>query len=92
MALNWDDHPVEDKKATGTAGAFNWDTHPVETNERSLPSELESGLRGAAQGVTFGFADEAAGGLEAAWLIIASTGMNRVQITNLLNRPIQHLT
>lgn len=66
MAFNWDDHPVEDKKATGTAGAFNWDTHPVETNERSLPSELESGLRGAAQGVTFGFADEAAGGLEAA--------------------------
>ena len=35
--------------------------------EESQPSELESGLRGALQGATAGFADEISGGVEALW-------------------------
>lgn len=64
MPFNWDEHPIEEKKSTG---AFNWNDHPVEKKD---VSRLESGLRGAAQGLSFGFSDEATGALEAAkdWL------------------------
>lgn len=60
MAFNWNDHPIEDPK---DAAAFDWNDHPIEGKG---VSQLESGLRGAAQGATFGFADELTGGLEAA--------------------------
>ncbi|NJO18785.1 MAG: hypothetical protein HC838_00175 [Spirulinaceae cyanobacterium RM2_2_10] len=66
MAFNWDDHPVEDKEKAGTGNAFNWDAVPMESKKASNVSGLESGIRGAVQGASFGFADEAIGALEAA--------------------------
>ena len=59
MAFDWDSQPL------ASDSEFKWDDHPVEKKESGI-SELESGLRGAAQGVSFGFADEATGALEAA--------------------------
>lgn len=35
--------------------------------EASQPSEIDSAIRGAAQGASFGFADEVTGGVEALW-------------------------
>lgn len=64
MAFNWSDHPVE-------TDAFDWNSHPLEEEKTPSVSGLESGVRGAAQGLSFGFADEGAGALEAAkdWLM-----------------------
>lgn len=71
MAFNWDEHPIEQKPAAAVAGAgaapaFNWDAHAIDKPAEPEFSKLDSGLRGAAQGASFGFADEAAGALEAA--------------------------
>lgn len=70
MAFNWNDYPAEDKDSPGKTVQFNWDALPMEEPKPSQYSEFESGVRGAAQGASFGFADEATGALEAArdWL------------------------
>ena len=51
---------------------------PFKVLKQSGPSQLESGLRGAAQGASLGFADEVTGGLEAAKDLILdpSTGIS----------------
>lgn len=70
MAFNWDDHPVDDQNESGGTGAFSWDSLPLENQLSSQVSPIESGVRGAVQGLSLGFADEATGALEAAkdWL------------------------
>lgn len=69
MAFNWDDHPtVKDSKAPPAKGSFDWDAHPdapSAATTSSGPSSLEALGRGALQGATLGFSDEATGGIEA---------------------------
>lgn len=54
--FNWDKFEAE---PSSNGASFNWDEHPVEAPQ---VSKSESGLRGAAQGASLGFADELAGG------------------------------
>lgn len=60
MAFDWNAHPD-----APTAGGFDWNAHPDAAAQDDGPSSLDSLARGAAQGATFNFADEIAGGGEA---------------------------
>ena len=62
--MAWDDEPPSVSKSSASAG--KWDDEPPPSGV----SQLESGIRGTAQGLSFGFADEATGAAEAAkdWL------------------------
>jgi len=70
--FNWDEEAVPDDSP-----AFNWDAE-AEPEDKKTPnvSEIESGLRGTAQGLSFGLADEATGAAEAAkdWLMNDPSG------------------
>jgi hypothetical protein len=59
---------MEDNKPSNAQGINDWqdvtDWQDVPVEQSPKVSELESGLRGLAQGATFGFADEIAGGIE----------------------------
>jgi|GEM_PF-1716434 len=60
--FDWDAVPdAEPKKAAG----FDWDSAPDAEQDTESTSGLESGIRGAAQGASLGFADEITGGVEA---------------------------
>lgn len=61
MAFDWNAHPVADE-----SNKFNWDDHPTAELPTEEPSQLESAVRGAAQGASLGYADEATGLGEAA--------------------------
>lgn len=75
MAFNWDDYQ-EVKAAPAPAqataeapqaaapqpAAFDWNAHPEVQQE---PGMLEAGLRGGAQGLSYGLSDEISGGGEA---------------------------
>ncbi len=59
--FKWDEYP----DAGGETG-FDWNQFQDAEKEAAKPSQLESGLRGLAQGAGMGFADEITGGLESA--------------------------
>lgn len=58
--FKWDNYEAEPTDS----GKFDWNAHEVETPK---VSQLESGLRGLAQGGSLGFADEGTGLAEALW-------------------------
>ena len=64
--MAWDDEPPTEAELKRIS-APRWDDEPPPPNV----SEVESGIRGAAQGLSFGLADEATGAAEAAkdWLM-----------------------
>jgi hypothetical protein len=66
--FDWNQFPVAEAKPQG--GGFDWNQfEPVKPSEPAAPeiTKTQSAARGAAQGVSFGFADEITGGVEALW-------------------------
>ncbi len=61
------DEQMAQMEAKARPAGFLSDADMATHEAQFKPSALESGLRGAAQGASLGFADEATGGLEALW-------------------------
>jgi hypothetical protein len=65
--MSWDDAPPSQEDL---GSSKSWDSLPPSAHDlkgRDPTSQLESGARGVAQGLSFGFADELTGGAEALW-------------------------
>lgn len=59
--FDWSEHPIVQPAQTQPDQGFDWSAHPVVDAGPQEPGYLESLARGAAQGATFGFADELTG-------------------------------
>lgn len=83
MSQKFDDSLFEEKQYTPPTQMDDslFEDIPVSQSEPTGPSELESGIRGAAQGISLGFADELTGAVETA----LQTAKNPSEITNILD-------
>lgn len=66
--MSWDKEPPKPQELKNAAA---WASAPPQDEESDI-SDLDSFGRGAAQGATFGFADEIAGGGEALWDVLTT--------------------